>query len=174
MTVLMQVSGKLVIGGIVALALLAAGTSWWFRYAATHRAAEFLGPVAARLIRDAPMVEFFVLEPAAKQDAMSFAERMMHAAAGRDISKLPGITHLRNALLEDRSYVWPAGPVAGSADWRWGLKFSRAAKGEAAVLLFTSDWTKMTDAVSAVSCEPIAGGLATMLGPISTAPAPVR
>lgn len=170
----MQVSGKLVIGGIVALALVAAGTSWWFRYAATHRAAEFFGPAGARLIRDAPVVEFFASEPAAPLDATSFAEQMMHGLGGRDISKMPGITHLRNALLEDRSYAWPARATSATADWRWGLRFRRSPNGEAVSILFTSDWKTMTNALSAISCEPIADGLAMMLGPISAGQAPTR
>ena len=49
----MQLSGKLVIIGIVGVALAGAGAGWWFRYNATHRAAEFWGPQAVRLIRDA-------------------------------------------------------------------------------------------------------------------------
>ena len=42
------ISGKLLIIGILTVAFLAAGTSWWFRYSATHRAATFWGPAAAR------------------------------------------------------------------------------------------------------------------------------
>ena len=45
------VSGKLIILGILAVALLAAGISWVFRYNATHHAAGFWGSKAARLIR---------------------------------------------------------------------------------------------------------------------------
>src|SRR5688572_9136529 len=54
-----KASGKLVIVFILAAAFAAAGASWWFRFNATHRAAEFWGPDVARLIRDAPQVSFF-------------------------------------------------------------------------------------------------------------------
>src|SRR4051794_4880249 len=58
------ISGKLLIIGILVLALVAAAASWWFRHNATHRAAKFWGPEAAILIRDAPNVELLVLQPA--------------------------------------------------------------------------------------------------------------
>jgi hypothetical protein len=50
---IMRNSGKLLIFGILTVAVLLAGASWWFRYIATHRAARFWGPEAVRLIRDA-------------------------------------------------------------------------------------------------------------------------
>ena len=49
-------SGKRLILGVVAACLVAAIASWWFRYAATHRAAQFWGSQAVALIRDAPHV----------------------------------------------------------------------------------------------------------------------
>jgi hypothetical protein len=55
----MYYSGKLVIIGILAVAVASAAASWWFRYAATHRAAQYWGPETARLIRDAPTVELY-------------------------------------------------------------------------------------------------------------------
>src|SRR5262245_471220 len=94
-------SGKLVILGVVAIATVAAAASWWFRYKATHRAAEFWGSEDARLIRDAPIVEMY--EPA------------------RDISAARGLVHLRNALLEDRSFQWPSKPVSPDVHWKQGL-----------------------------------------------------
>ena len=39
-----NVSGKLVIIGIRGGRPAGGGASWWFRYNATHRAAEFWGP----------------------------------------------------------------------------------------------------------------------------------
>src|SRR5688572_29599931 len=84
----MKISGKLVIVAILAFALAAAGASWWFRYNATHRAAKFWGPDDARRIRDAPFVELYYIND--DPDALSTI---------REISKAPGLTHLRHALL---------------------------------------------------------------------------
>lgn len=170
----MRVSGKLVIVGIIALALAASGTSWWFRYAATHKTVKLFGPEAARLIRDARNITLFELEPAALASIGSVADRIEHRSGGQDISKLPGITHLRNALLEDRSYDWTIAPKAATTAWKWGLLFDSERTSESTTLLFSADWQTMAHADSVVSCRPIAGGLQTMLRPPSSVQSPER
>jgi hypothetical protein len=121
------ISGKLIIVGIVAVALIAAVFSWVFRYNATHRAAEFWGPKGTRLIRDAPRVSLNKVY-------------MSSVSKTRDISKAPGITHLRNALLEDRSFEWEGKrervPIH---DYQWMLTFSDPTRGETLSILFSSD-----------------------------------
>jgi hypothetical protein len=128
--------------------------SWWFRYAATHRAAKFWGPETARLIRDAPLVEL------REHDSP-------HAAPARDISRAPGLTHLRNALLEDRSYRWPAQPIQPPPPWRWAIEFAEPSA-KKATLFFSADWQHVSSSGGdqALSCQPIANGLAKMLGPL--------
>src|SRR5882724_5292436 len=114
----MHNSGKLLIITMFVAALAAAAASWWFRYEATHQSAQFWGPEAARLIRDAPTVELLTLQLADKtQSAPSspdtsalsvstFGHKIWTIAAKRNISTAPGLSHLRNALLEDRSFNW--------------------------------------------------------------------
>src|SRR5262245_54361840 len=102
----MDKSGKLVILGIFALAVALAGASWWFRYTATHRAAEFWGPEAARMIRDAAIVKLCSLKMV-RPEQPHYSALQPQLTDCRNISALPGITHLRNALLEDRSFRWP-------------------------------------------------------------------
>jgi hypothetical protein len=140
-------SGKLVIIGIVAIALIAAGTSWWFRLHATHRAARFWGPDDARLLRDAPVVLLHVntREP-----------------AERDISSARGLVHLRSALLEDRSFSWPATPVQNEIKWEHGVTFQNDASG--LPIFFSSDfhWLTVLDSEKMLSCQPIAVGLREM------------
>jgi hypothetical protein len=149
------ISGKHVIIAIVALALLAAAASWWVRYEATHRAAEFWGPTAARRIRDAPFVELYYIN-----------DDPNVLATIREISKAPGLTHLRHALLEDRSYVWPAQPAAGQPRWRWAIGFKEADGKSMTLVAFTSDWKRLTNLRSGnnqfVSSAPIAESMATM------------
>jgi hypothetical protein len=144
-------SGKLLILGVFAIALAAAAASWWFRYNATHQAAKFWGPEAVRLIRDAPRV---TLRSDDREDLP------------RDISQAHGLTHLRAALLEDRSYDWAA---AGPADTSWSssLVFEVSAGAEPrVVILFSPDFnwagngSEGDPASHAVSTNPIAKGLA--------------
>jgi hypothetical protein len=148
----MNVSGKLVIISILTLALAAAGISWWFRYTTTHRAVRFWGPGTARLIRDAPIVEFCEYGREANDDYQKLVNR-------RDISNSPGLIHLRNALLEDRSFKWPA-EYGRPGSWGWALVF-RDPSGNAATLNFTSDWRYVdsTEGEYIVACEPISSGL---------------
>jgi hypothetical protein len=145
-------SGKLLILAIVAAAALLAGASWWFRYSATHRAAEFWGPRAAVLIRDAPTVTLLDLE--ANESKV-------------DISKAPGMVHLRYALMEDRSYEWPD-PQASirlqMSSPRWLLTFSDPAAREDVSIQISNDCRLAELAsdgsrASVISCSPIAAGL---------------
>jgi hypothetical protein len=146
-----KVSGKLVIVCIITVALAAAGASWWFRFNSTNRAAKFWGPVGSRLIRDAPRVvlirSYLVEEP-----------------KSRDISNAPGITHLRNALLEDRSFRWSQGVDAAPKSGGWKLEFSNPATTDRLTIHFTTDCRGAMvpsdlPKRAIVSTEPISTGL---------------
>jgi hypothetical protein len=157
-------SGKLLILGIVAVAVLMAGASWWFRYRATHRAAEFWGPAVARLIRDAPEVRLVDL-------------RGGDAPAAVDISKAPGMIHLRYALLEDRSYKWPDPSISlrlGISSPRWSLTFADPDVGEEIAIRFPAncELAKLAGDETngwAISCSPIAIGLQQVFAEYSSA-----
>jgi len=152
-------SGKLLIGAILSVALLAAGFSWWFRFQATHRTAQFWGPAAARLIREAPGVE-----------ALEIDGSLQHITNQRDVSKAKGMTHLRYALLEDRSFQWPGDDGAeleeGAMEWRFALRFRNDPQAEPLILLFSEDflWVATGSPLDVLSCEPIAPGLGLIFG----------
>jgi hypothetical protein len=82
-----------------------------------------------------------------------------------DISNHKGLTHLRAALLEDRSFDWSAAGPADS-DWANSLVFEVSEGAEPrAVILFSSDFQWAANgstgegANHAVSTSPIAQGL---------------
>jgi hypothetical protein len=176
----MRNSGKLLILGILALAVLMAGASWWVRYRATHRAAEFWGPTAARLIRDAPDVKLFhepmVPTNTLGTDLANVAEtgaaiKRHIGESAIDVSHRPGLLHLRNALLEDANFNWPSKkedrPSAAEDLGFWWLQFHDPSSGTA-VIWFTQDCrqaarlTKRPDGMfdaTPISCEQIAPGL---------------
>jgi hypothetical protein len=182
----MQNSGKLVILGILGVALASAAASWWFRYSATHWAARFWGPETVRLIRDAPIVQFIELRRATtsdEQDPMHGTlwfdgNQHFQVVSRRDISHAPGLLHLRNALLEDRSYIEATDYGLLSIDWRWGLSFVGSGAGSPRTIWFSDDCRlalqqgdgREPDRVVAV--EPIAAGLSTMFVELSAEPLP--
>jgi hypothetical protein len=170
------VSGKLVILGILSIAFVAAGASWWFRYNATHHAAGFWGSKVARLIRDAPHVEL--------QQITRDEDFTLRTTVTRDVSKAPGLTHLRAALLEDDSFEWPASDDDRPSPSAWYLRFEGDAPKEVARIYFTPDLRHTVHGISerqlrGVSCAPISAGLLEMFtemmaGPAAAGPPPTR
>ena len=164
-----QISGKLIIIGVLTVSITAAAASWWFRYNATHRAAEFWGPKAARLIRDAPQVELIKLAPSTEGDApektIELHGEKYKIATRVDASAAHGMTHLRNALIEDRSFgaFGAAYEAPPPHYWRWALEFRDG--DESATVLFPEDCGRATlqhGNGGIASCEPIAKGLREM------------
>ncbi len=166
----MNVSGKLVILSILSVALLAAGMSWWFRFHATHRAAEFWGPEATLLIRDATVVELIERPQAeAKADNDPPSEAGQGGARPilierRNISDARGLIHFRNALLEDRSYDWPSRVAVPDAPQKWGVRFVHDTIPPLTVW-FSPDWKLATREersgrpAAVIFSEPISHGL---------------
>jgi len=126
-------------------------------------------------------------EPTPGGDEIEELGRFLDAPTNRrDISSLPGLTHLRHALLEDRSYIWPPRPATRDDPWKWILIFRDERSGALRVLLFSPDWESVTlygirerksgaliftryEVLSpmVLSCKPIAEGLATMFADLS-------
>lgn len=164
-------SGKLVIIGILTIAFVSAGISWWFRYNATHRAAEFWDSEAS-YIRNAPIVELYKLNPAAEPKPAHYSARPpWDMVDRRDISAVRGLTHLRNALLEDRSYRWPE-QAKSDIHWAWALIFRDDRSQQGSQILFSPDWRHVRGERGVLSCEPIAAGLSKMFDEITAEPPP--
>jgi hypothetical protein len=152
-------SGKLLILGVLVIGLAGAAASWWFRYSATHRAAQFWGPQAATLIRDAPHVTLRSDTPSKDSQGKNAAD------VPRDVSSAKGFTHLRDALLLDASYDWTAaGPP--DTDWSNSLVFAATEGAEPrAVIMFSPDFNWAANGAAgdpaqhAVSTSPITKGL---------------
>jgi type II secretory pathway pseudopilin PulG len=127
-------SGKKLVLVVILLGILAAGASWWYRYSATRRSAEFWGPQAATLIRSASHVTLRSDEPSPN------AEGVDEADVPRDVSQAKGLKNLRDALLLDSKFDW-ASTAKLDTDWSSSLVFAAAEGAEPrAVVLFTSDY----------------------------------
>jgi hypothetical protein len=159
-------SGKLLIIGILTIAFLAAGTSWWFRFSATHRVATFWGP-AAVVIRDARVVELWL--PANPHEIVRSASLSVNNSDLHDISSAHGLVHLRNALLEDHSFNWPPIEVTPDVQWTQGLRFLDGSTG--VLVMFSRDFkfVRAANGHEMLSCEPMADGLREMFAEFSAA-----
>src|SRR5262245_54198264 len=153
-------SGKLLIIGILAVAFVAAGTSWWFRFSSTHRVATFWGPTVAQVIRDARVVELWL--PANPHENTRSASLVIHHSDLHNISSAHGLVHLRNALLEDHSFNWPPVKVSPDVEWTQGLRFLDGSTG--VLVMFSRDFkfARTPNGEEMLSCEPMAKGLREM------------
>jgi hypothetical protein len=171
-------SGKLVIVGIVTVAFCAAAISWYFRYNATHRVAEFWGPETVRLIRDAAIVEAINLSTpiTIPRGDTAGVGGFIDTSENRDVSTAHGLVHLRNALLEDHNFAWPPSPNSPDIQWKRGLIFRDKGLGNAVILLFSPDLKLVSVAGSneMLSCAPIAAGLGEMFAEFSSDSAPAK
>lgn len=121
----------------------------WFQWGQTRRCLEFLGPVAAGQIQDAPIVELW---------SLAVADGRLQGIERLDISRAAGLVHLRRGLVEDVNYRWPA---AGASGQRAGEHRLPAAAWDIA-LAFRSD----PDAASAtiVAFDLDGSGAMTLVG----------
>jgi hypothetical protein len=153
------VAGTWLVGGLVGLGLVAAATGIWFQRQQTRRCLEFYGSQAARRIAAAPSVRLVVLAPSDR------AGRLV-AVRSFDVSKAPGLVHLRRGLVEDANFAWPAAGVEGDRDGKplpaeaWDVAF---VFGGAAAAAATGDASAETTVVIGLPAadrgvEPDAGG----------------
>lgn len=83
----------------MALGLVAAVAAMLFQRHQTHRCLTFYGADHARRITAAPIVQLVSLEPGTRPAVVA-------ARARRDISRAPGLVHLRRGLVEDANFLW--------------------------------------------------------------------
>jgi hypothetical protein len=138
--------GKLTVGLLVAAGVLAAAFGWWHGYDRGQRVLALWGPAAAELIRLAPSVQLARIVPvsdgptqANAQPSVIIGGRPWTIAARRDITQARGLTHARQALIDDPSYDWsrPGPPATAELDWRYMLSFDR--RGQVCRLVFAPD-----------------------------------
>ena len=93
--------GTWLVSGLLLLGLAAAITGIWFQWQQTRRCLAFYGPASARRIAAAPAVELLLVR-AGKGPGQLVAQTRI------DISKAPGLVHLRRGLVEDANFNWQA------------------------------------------------------------------
>jgi hypothetical protein len=168
-TLLMQVSGKILVLTTFAIGLAMAGGAWWYNFQQSRLTAAFWGPQNAVLIVGSDKAELLELDepfdpaeepesetaadaPAdnSEDEADDSADEMKELLAGRkvlrtvDFTTKPGAVHLRHALTYDDNFTWgeeQSEPLVGDSDWKYALRFT---KGEQATfVLFTANFTRL-------------------------------
>ena len=114
--------GTIVVFAFLVLASALGAFAVWFQWEQTRRCLDFFGPDIAAAIQSAPTVEIWHLD--------SDGSRVWRRGA-QDVSKAPGLVHLRRGLIEDVNYVWddpasltPGGRRLPTESWDVALVFS--------------------------------------------------
>ena len=110
--------------GLLALGLLAAGIGVWFQWQQTRRCLAFYGTRATEQISKSRFVELWQLKPLSGGRHTGRLE----AVLVEDITEAKGLVHLRRGLVEDANFQWvekgntERAPLADSA-WDLALVF---------------------------------------------------
>ena len=109
--------------GLLALGLLAAGIGVWFQWQQTRRCLAFYGTRATEQISKSPFVELWQLKPLSGGRHTGRLE----AVLVEDITEAKGLVHLRRGLVEDANFQWveentERAPLADAA-WDLALVF---------------------------------------------------
>ena len=157
----MHNSGTKLVLLLVCGALLLGSVSWWYRYEAAHRASQFWGAEASRLIAESEGLEGLTFEPMGGEALSTLG--WGSPGESTDLSKVRGQAHLRHALLSDRNYLWSE-PIDGEAQkWGWCFRFH---EGQRVVYVVLSadlkaigKYEPTSNSIAGFSCEPMTASL---------------
>jgi hypothetical protein len=126
----MQISGRLVIAVVFALALAMAGGAWIYQYSYSRQTAQFWGE-SSRLIGKSPELQFLQLDSPPEGEEQRDID-LGNSVAGRrviahhDLRNEKGLIHLRHVFIQDSNFQWDAQsrePAASERDWAYALRF---------------------------------------------------
>jgi hypothetical protein len=125
--------GKLVILGILAVAVAASCFAVYYQYRAQDHAMDLWGNTSARLIAESPQVEVLLLgaetdvESEPSDDAPARVESgdmAWKVAASTDAMGAKGIANVRRALVMDTTYDWDMAEALPPPEWKYAMTFS--------------------------------------------------
>lgn len=167
--VVMSHRGKLVILGMLVLAIGAGSFAIWYLRGLSARSTHYFGTRTSALILQAPEVRALRLAPTGEEAGTSNEERI--AISGqpytviqrRDASQANGLINVRRGLMNDASYNWSAPQPEQPADWQYGLEF-RDESGRAVVVFAPQEKRLMSaEAGESLDASRIAAGLEAFL-----------
>ena len=136
----MQISGRWLILGVLALSFAMAGGAWWYRYDQSRECAKFWGPEGASLLAGGSEVREYGLVPRGdvaegSEDGKRIAGQRV--TGERDLTEAPGLVHFVFALTQDSDFDWEKRPPR-DVDWGRALEFRRDSK--QMFILLARDW----------------------------------
>lgn len=132
-----SVSGRVVVGGMLLAAVVAASVTLWHHWSQGNRAVAYWGTSQAVEIRYAPQVELLTLAPGTLPDQLEAvpAEGPATTTPGRDISAVAGLVHFRQALIQDASFGAAVSVAKANPQWEYAVQFKNPEKGTRTVVL---------------------------------------
>lgn len=146
--------GKLVIVGMLLVALAAAGFAWWWNYQRAARARAFWGPAAATIRSSTEVTALVLCETGSESGTpILWAGQELPVCRTAAISDARGMLHARTSLLVDESFDWTApGGIGGDAPaWSHAVRFATSTS--TVTLLFDFERRKLAWAESGQSVD---------------------
>lgn len=143
-------SGQLVVAGILFAAIAAGSVSVWYQWSQGREAIAYFGSQPAYDIRHASHVEWKQIE-----------QQEVKASNSTDISKVAGLVHFRQALIEDTSYEGQVPLEQAKPVWQYAVFFRDSQSDAPTRLLFDLEnaWIGLPDKDTVLAAKPIAAGL---------------
>jgi hypothetical protein len=116
----MELRGQHVVLGLLVLGVGAAGFALWYQRSMTNQALAFWGSDVALALGSPEKLELLTLapvDPAAGEERLNLGGRDFAVVTRQDITRAPGVTHARQALLENASFDFASPPSATPVTW---------------------------------------------------------
>lgn len=128
-----QPSGRPLVAGLVLLGVSLACFAIWFQWRQTRRCLDFYGSDVARQVQAAARVELW------RPPSSAEPQPGLDAAIRTDISRAPGLVHLRRGLVEDANFDWKR-PASTGAEWDAAFAFYDEASAAAPATVLVIDF----------------------------------
>jgi hypothetical protein len=139
--------GQWLVIGMLGVGMLAAGFAWWYHRTLTDEALAFWGGQVAAAIAHPDRFEVWNLAPPGNPDAEALDAVVVDGVrwpivTRRDITQAPGVTHARQALLEDASFAFDASTLESDPP-RWTHALSLVREDVQVTLLLDLDQARL-------------------------------
>ena len=160
-------SGKLVLVGMITLAVVLATIAVWHRRESTRRPLELWGAEAAGLIAGSSRAELLVLSgvAGAEGDYVEHKGSKIAVQQRYDLKQVRGLVHLRAALVEDASFHWGEQSECQPV-WQYGLQFIEGDRQAIVLLDLDCGVAAVAGRDEIVSIRPIAAGLKQVIAEV--------